>query len=274
MKSFTELLEENRGVITQRLYLGYDWDKLMPRVRGRESARVGGFKDEQAWTFLAACGYAMGGAEGVARLTKTIIGADMPQQNDAKIWFEVSPLTPRKPEGPTHLDLALGTITRRESSGRMTKSGIKLAEHPSPWISFCEMKWDSDMSARVTHDPHRNQLVRVIENALCFQSNGRYADNVHMVLVTSEIPRNTSANGRTYRATFQEYKDDHTNVLNDLNSSIVGKRSELDWTYPADMAERVNTLFLHWHTYSELFENIPDSAISGQLKEFWDRFGG
>ena len=134
--------------------------------------------------FLAACGYAIVGADGVARLTKILTGADL-YQRYPKIWMEAMPLPPRKQEGNTHLDLAIGTIRGRGE----TKGGIELDDVSEPWICFCEMKMYSDLSHDVTHDLHRNQLARVAENALCFQHRGRYADRVDVALVTPKTFR-------------------------------------------------------------------------------------
>lgn len=59
--------------------------------------------------------------------------------------------------------------------------GIQPAPGAS-WVCFCEMKWYSDLSTKVTHDLHRNQLAHVIENAVAFASAP--LDQVHVVLVT------------------------------------------------------------------------------------------
>ena len=91
--------------------------------------------------------------QGVTMLTRALTGSNQREPPNPKIWFEVLPIPPRKREGQTHLDLALGTIAKREG----TESGIELDDVESPWICFCEMKWHSDISYRVTHDIHRNQ---------------------------------------------------------------------------------------------------------------------
>ena len=167
-----ELLLEHCGALKPHLFLGkVDRDKLIDRFEKAEQGCSDSFNDEKVWTFLVACGYAMGGAEGVASLARKITGKDLAQPEHNKIWFEVLPKPPREREGNTNLDLALGAIRRRGN----TKSGVKFAAHSVPWICFCEMKWGSDMSVGVTWDAGRNQLIRVIENALCFQANHQYA---------------------------------------------------------------------------------------------------
>ncbi len=132
--------------------------------------------DEKLWTWLLACGYAAGGPRGVLRLAGGLTGLDSGDDQHA-IWFEVQPPSPRRGEGNTHLDLALGDLALREG----TDGGIQPAPGAS-WVCFWEMKWYSDLSTKVTHDLHRNQLAHVIENAVAFASAP--LDQVHVVLVT------------------------------------------------------------------------------------------
>ncbi|MDE2705558.1 MAG: hypothetical protein OXI35_10855, partial [Gemmatimonadota bacterium] len=190
MPSLAALIRKHSAEITKRLHLsGGRWCRLPERIAKCEEGQV--CEDEQLWTFLAACGYAIAGAEGVKKLTKILTGSDLPQPDCAKIWMEVLPFPPRKQESNTNLDLALGTIKRREGK----TSGIKLGSQSPSWICFCEMKWYSDIATRTTHDIHRNQLARVIENALYFNDNDgdrhsdcmdgdRYSDCVYVALVT------------------------------------------------------------------------------------------
>ena len=193
MPSLTGLLEENRDAITQCLYLGGErWSRLPERIRSYEAEHASPelFKDEQVWTFLAACGYAIAGAEGIEKLTKILTGLDLTQPKDAKIWMEVLPFPPRKREGNTNLDLALGTIKCRDE----TTGGIKLGSQSPSWICFCEMKWYSDISTSTTHDIHRNQLARVVENALYFNDGDRLSDCVYVALVTPKAFKKPSEN--------------------------------------------------------------------------------
>ena len=207
MPSLTGLLEENRDAITQCLYLGGErWSRLPERIRPYEAEHASPelFKDEQVWTFLAACGYAIAGAEGIEKLTKILTGLDLTQPKDAKIWMEVLPFPPRKREGNTNLDLALGTIKCRDE----TTGGIKLGSQSPSWICFCEMKWYSDISTSTTHDIHRNQLARVVENALYFNDGDRLSDCVYVALVTPKAFKNREVNSRLYQYKFEEYEAD------------------------------------------------------------------
>lgn len=126
------------------------------------------------------------------------------------------------------------------------------------------MKWNSDISESVEHDVGRNQLARVIENALCFHKSGRYADSVYVALVTPAVFKEQYSERRLYQDKFREYGADYANILNDLNSGLP-KRSH----YPASINERLKTLTLHWVTFDDLFKSIPDSPLSDALKAFW-----
>ncbi len=227
--------------------------------------------DEQLWTFLAACGYAIRGAEGVAEFTKIIAGSDLPQSDNPRILLEAMPMSPRKKEGNTRLDLAIGTIRRRGE----TKGGIELNNGSDSWICFCEMKMYSDLSHDVTHDPHRNQLARVAENALCFQCRGRYADRVYVALVTPKTFKCAPVKSRLYQYKFREYEANRGHLLKDIDSCRIDTRHDpQDWFYPQDMADRINRLELRWLTYEELFTKVPDSAISEGLKKFQEKHCG
>ena len=134
MQSLADLLEKNRDAIAQCLYLSDGrWSRprnnLPERIRSYEAEHASPelFKDEQVWTFLAACGYAIAGAEGVKKLTKILTGSDLSQPDCAKIWMEVLPFPPRKREGNTNLDLALGTIKCRDETTGVNKARISIS---------------------------------------------------------------------------------------------------------------------------------------------------
>ena len=270
MKPLTDLLEEHRAVIEKRLHLGYvHWEDLIRKLGVRERSARGVFRDEPVWTFLAGCGYAISGAEGLASITNILTGVDLPQPDDARIWLEVLPLPPRDDEGSTHVDLAIGTVTRRGTS----RSGISLRRAPQTWICFCEMKWDSDISLSVTYDPNRNQLARVIENAICFQDNGRYSDEVHVALVTPAMFKRPDGGFRAYQGTFRGYESDRARLQHDLDACQLAKQDRANWEYPANIGDRIYGLNLKWGTYEELFSGIPSSAISDGLQSFWQKYG-
>ena len=270
MEPLAELLEEHRDEIEQRLHLGYvHWEDLMRKIGAQERSDQGAFRDEKAWTFLAGCGYAISGTEGMASITNILTGADLPQPDGAKIWLEVLPLPPRKREGTTHIDLAVGSIARRGNS----RGGIYLRRGPQTWICFCEMKWASDISLCVTYDPNRNQLARVIENALCFQDQGRYSDVVHVALVTPAMFKRTDSEFRAYQGVFRGYESGRARLRHDLDTCRLDKRDRADWKYPVGADDRVEGLNLRWPTFEELFSGIPSSAISEGLQAFWKKYG-
>lgn len=270
MNSLAEILMKYHDEIIKYLYIGdAGWDKMIDRIERQERSSSHDFADEQIWTFLVGCGYAMAREQGVAMLTRTLTGSNQREPTNPKIWFEVLPIPPRKGEGKTHLDLALGTIARREG----TESGIELDDVESPWICFCEMKWHSDISSRVTHDVHRNQLARVIENALCFQRTGRYAEKVYVTLVTPLLYCNASLKSRLYQYKFEEYNTNRTCLIDDLNACVLEKRDQPDWSFPSNSNRRVMSLLLRWATYDELLKNLPESVIVTRLKNFWRQHG-
>lgn len=251
--------------------MGYAlWDDLRGRVEKQEDRPAGDCVDEQLWTFLVGCGYAIAGEDGIAQLTRALTESNLGVPDNAKIWFEVLPVPPRKKEGETHLDLALGTIAVRVG----TESGIRLDDVRSPWVCFCEMKWYADISVSVTYDVHRNQLARIMENAVCFQNSGRYADQVHVTLVTPSSFRNAQLKSRLYQYKFEEYKANPASFIADLEACALEKNEQPDWFYPPDLAERVTALSLSWVTYDELFErSLPRSQIAEELQKFWDQYG-
>jgi len=264
MSSLAEALKTWHDQITKRLYVGYaNWDDLVARIKRQERKPPGCFADEQVWTFLVGCGYAAAGEQGVLELTKHLTGSLQRGPTSPTIWFECLPIPPRKREGATHVDLALGTIARREG----TESGIELDDTDSPWVCFCEMKWLSDISSRVRYDLHRNQLARVTENAICFRGAERYAQRAYVGLVTPAVFRDAACKSRLYQYKFEEYSRDTRSLLADLRACV------LDQGNPCDLAERVQNLSLRWTTYDELFADLPDSGIRPELTAFWAKHG-
>lgn len=274
MKSLPELLRNNQTEIFQRLFLPGDlWYKVVERIE-RLYASADECTDEQIWTFLAACGYAISGINGVEKLTKILTGTSLPQPDDAKIWMECRPRPTRTHERNTQIDFALGTVSLRTE----TKAGIELRSCSNSWICFCEMKWYSDLSLKVKHDINRNQLARVTENALFFngrtktfnQSAASYSDNVYVTLVTPKIFRKADAKSRLYQYKFDEYEAaDNAALLKDLESCISSMRNP-----SASIENQLERLAgLRWATYDDIFARLPDSAIRAELTRFWDKRG-
>ena len=269
MSTLTEVLTNQHDRIIERLQTSSaQWSSLMHHVtRVGQSANY--LSAEKLWTFLVACGYAMAGETGVRRLSELLTDSQQTTPDHPRIWFEPMPISPREREGATHIDLALGTIARRSG----TESGIELVPGAYSWICFCEMKWLSDISPKVTYDPHRNQLLRVIENALCFQRSGQYAERVHVTLVTPSVLRNGPVRSRLYQYKFEEYCVDPDQIMRELRESNLQTRSRDNWSYPPSVSQRVAQLSLHWVSYDKLFDNMPQSDIGAQLRGLWSRYG-
>ncbi|MDR0295756.1 MAG: hypothetical protein LBH91_06200 [Prevotellaceae bacterium] len=258
----SEKILQNHDKIREYLHCGYvNWDSLIEKIDRQERCSYDDFLDEQIWTFIVACGYAIAGKEGLKKLCSILTNrTDLLTE---KIWFEVLPSSPRKREGATHLDLAIGDICVRKG----TESGIELKNHKeSSWIAFCKMKWYSDISYNVSYDQQRNQLARVIENALFFEQENNFAKEVFVNLVTPKIFKETSNKSRLYCYKFREYDENPKNTLvNDLlNCELAFKRENFE----SLIQERISTLRLEWTTFDLLFDLIPESDISNEIKEF------
>jgi len=270
-------LDRHRGEIEPYLYVGRaKWENLIKSIRAQEQAQSPYFANEKVWTFLFSCGYAVNGKPGIRELTRIMTGADQVQPSHPQIWFEVLPIPPRKYEGNTSVDLALGTISPRKP----TKGGIQLdCLEQKTWVCFCEMKFYADIASDTTHDSQRNQLLRVIENALCFQNSEIHAERVYVTLVTPEIFRNAELKSKLYQYKFEEYQSNCISIISDLNGCSSNIRREANWRYPVDMARRTVDLNLNWVTYEELFDHMPhpieafQSEIYSELSSFWERYG-
>ena len=276
------LLERNADTI--RKYLSTSdaqWAGLLQAANRVWDKECEDLRDERVRTFVLASGYAAAGESGVAALTEVLTGVPVSDLQlveagsspgglaESCIWLECMPIPALKREGSIHVDLALGSIARRAK----TEGGIELANVKLPWVCFCEMKWCADISPDVKHFVHRNQLLRLIENALCFQNNGRCAEQVFVTLVTPAHLRNAPVKSRLYHYKYEEYSTDRRAILWDLmgSSSTDQRRHEPGWFYPSSLPERVERLTLRWVTYDDLVEKLPQSPIWGGVREFWQQ---
>ena len=250
-------LMEHKGEVCEYFYTTNEqWTDLIQH-RKRPQA-------EKVLTFLIGCSYALSGEQGVETLTKILTGLALNQPAHPMIWFEAQPMPPRVNEGNTHLDLALGAIAKREG----TASGIRFDDSAPSWICFCEAKFDSDISPGVEYDSNRNQLARVIENAICFQNSGKYPNDVYMTVIT---PKAFSHKRSLLEEKFSAYKSNPKSLLYDLNQCSLTKRGKTDWFYPYNVAERITkNLKLRWVYFEDLVENLPDSDISEHVKDLWN----
>jgi hypothetical protein len=260
----SDKISENYEKIRERLHCGYaNWDGLIERIKKQECNSSENFLDEQIWTFIVACGYSIAGKEGLKKLCSIL--TNRTDITTEKVWFEVLPLSPRIKEGSTHIDLAIGDIQIRKG----TESGIELILKENSWIAFCEMKWYSDISINVSYDQHRNQLARVIENALFFESNNNFAEKVFVNLVTPEIFKDSSNKSRLYSYKFEEYQKS-TKALEDdfINCKLEFRNRD----FKNNIQNRISALKLKWTTFDSLFDSLPESDISHEIKKFEEKY--
>lgn len=263
MELFKKLLE-NQNEIKKYLYCGYvNWDSMIERIKRQECCPCDDFYDEQIWTFIVACGFAIAKEEGLKTLCK-LLTEDENLKTD-KIWIEVLPKSTRKNEGQTHLDLAIGNIKLRTG----TKSGIELMQNKNSWIAFCEMKWYSDISTNVTYDKYRNQLARVIENAILFNDNNCYPTKVYVNLISPDIFKQSGNKSRLYSYKFEEYVKSSKVIENDLKNCMLDFSNQ---NMKSQIYNRISVLELKWTTFDELFKYIPESKISCEIKNFESKF--
>lgn len=274
--SLEELLEDP----TECLYVGKaDRYGLVAKIDAEEKQPSGDCcEDEQLWTFLVACGFAAAKDHGVHSLTKLLTGVERPLPQNPKIWFEVGPIPPRVGERASWLDLAIGCL------GTRSAGGVELSPNDDPWACFCECKWYSDLANDVSNDVHRDQLSRLIESLLCFQGvasgSRHFLQHLHLTLITPACfkPINDVAmpRSRMYQYKFDEYVTQKAAaILRDIDGCSLPKRNEARFAYPPrrDLEERIERLALRWVTFDDLFVSLPDSALRGQIAEFWRAHG-
>ena len=127
------------------------------------------------------------------------------------------------------------------------------------------MKWYSDLSTKVTNDLHRNQLARVIENAVAFGSEPLH--HVHVALVTPASFRESRS--RFYAYKFEEYEQDTSALVRDLRRCCLEPAYRVD-----DLEVRLERLHLHWVTFDALFDEMPESDLAAPIRSFRCRFDG
>jgi len=200
------------------------------------------------------------------------------------IYLEAIPEHPRDKDGDTHLDISFGNIQNRKS----TKNGIEFNSEKNqineenkkpddkpekkPWVCFVEGKLYSDCSKDITHDPFRNQIIRVIDNLLCFhylenkndkQSNKYFPENLYFVLLT---PRAFKEHKKTrlYGYKYLDYYDEenkkikHENIINDLLEyrDEINDEKYIEKIKKYNDSEKIeNNLKINWVTYEEIIED-------------------
>ncbi|MBP7735465.1 MAG: hypothetical protein KA369_05775 [Spirochaetes bacterium] len=267
-----ELLRKYKHDISSYAYFGFsNWDNMIDKIENYSLHEIYPIdidsRDEQILTFLLVCGYSIIGEAGVEKITDILTSNKNNSFHYNKLWFKPIPISPRLNEGRFHIDLALGNISLRNDIQRLIE--LDIAENS--WVCFCDMKWYSDISYGIANDIHRNQLARAIEAALSFQRNGTYVDKIFITLVTPEIFINPTNKSRLYQYKFQEYMENSNHIIDDIKRSCLAKNDkDYKWFYPEMIEERTEKLSLHWMSYEYLFNEIPESPISMELKCFFE----
>lgn len=174
--------------------------------------------------------------------------------SDCELWLEAQPISPRKGEGNSQIDLALGSIMGRPP----TTIGLQ----PAPsggHVCFAEAKVLSDCSTTVTNDLARNQLARVIENLLTFQCGELTPSAIVFTLLTPRFFRDVAPQSRLYGYTYRDYQTEPASVLEDIQRSTIAQRSDRGWRYP-ELDRRLEALTFHWASYEDVFALDPDLA--------------
>ncbi len=202
--------------------------------------------NEKVWTFFIT--NILANSQYKIEFMKQFCGGHLMLKSALDVWFEAEPIPPRIDEGNSKIDLCFGSIRKREN----TSLGIEFdLMGEESWVCFVEAKYFSDCSTTVSNDPLRNQIVRVIENLLCFQADGKYPEKLFFTLLT---PRRFKENpkSRLYGYKMEEYKEIN-NILCDIALSNLKIREQAHWSYPC-LKERVKLLHLNWVCYEDIFE--------------------
>ncbi len=269
------LCEDRLSTIFPRQRLA---SRILARLQVYEKAgNAAALNDEQVWTMLFSYGYVCcdGGHLGLLAsvLTERDCGEGAGPPPGSRAWLEMLPMAARlgkagESESNSEIDLMLGDISLRQGC----RSGV--AYEPSGdgrgWVCFVEAKWLSDIAARTKHDPHRNQLARVIEAAAVFQGQRQLPKKVQVTLLTPACFKNDAglSGTRLYAYKFHEYQQDREHLIKDVNSAKIPPRRTATWAYPDGTDQRLRNLSLHWVTYESVLAAMPDSEYKVVLCQF------
>ena len=232
---------------------------------------------EEIWTFIIACAYAYSGKEGIQQLTSILCQIPLSEIHNCyeKAYIEYMVKTPRKgiqgdALGNSVIDLALGCIdiTKKRMIHYKPDNAV------NDWICLVEMKLFDDIQATSGKNPIRNQLVRIIEDAITFQKHGHniFPNKVHVTLVTPALFQEETES-RLYGIKFEKYHNtsqntvDVNSILTDISKTRMNKRNEPKWKYPDNIKDRLEiNLSLHWVTFEDIIEGIPENEIKNPIQ--------
>jgi hypothetical protein len=272
-----DYLESNSGRIRDKIETtDSQWKSFLKRLKNQELQGYKDFYDEQVWTFLVMSWYADNNTERIRKLVHTItLNKNLNVGENDKIWLEALPIPPRMKEGNTNIDMALGAIELRELGKQDPHSekkgnGIKYSGD-GEFICFCEMKWYSDIDKSVTHDRHRNQMIRLIENALNFRNDdNRLPNQVFVTLITPNIFKKREPKSRFYAYKFEEYKKDKKAVTDEMKNCCLKLRYENE----DELESRAGRLILNWVTYEDIIQQIGNDELGIMIKNFYKKYCG
>ena len=213
--------------------------------------------DEQLWTFLTAALI----AEKPHEYIQLFCGDTVSLPAVGRIVCEAEPLSTRSGsvEGNTVLDIAFGHVVPRalragdSATPQNTLAGIAYGAHANnSWVCFVEAKYLSDCGCKVTHDPLRNQLTRVIENLLCFQTDGQMPSRLYFALLTPRVFRDNPT-ARLYGYKMRDYADRDA-IKTDIEACPLLRRTTRGYTFP-DTTPRIGALVaLRWVTFEDVLK--------------------
>lgn len=196
--------------------------------------------------------------------------------SNIKYGIEAQPLTHREKEGNTYLDLAMGSIKKRGN----TESGIELdTTNKEQDFVFCEAKWKSDLSVGVSKCSIRNQLQRVIENALIFAGEN-FKGNIFVTLITPELYKKhyeLGLNTRFYSCKYFEYKGNikgtflrELDLIKELRVIPFNdeKGVERKSKYREIVEKNLDKLILNWVTFEELLTEISNDILKNEYEKY------
>jgi len=270
-------LQTNSTKIRQKIETtNLQWNAFLKRLEEQEQLKQPDYHDEQVWTFLIMSWYADGSSDRIKKLAKILTCNDnLVVGEDDKIWLEALPIPPRMKEGNTNLDMAIGRIARRplgkgDPHSAPPGNGIQYAGGKG-YVCFCEMKWYSDIDTKVTHDRHRNQLIRVIENALAFRScDNKFPDQLYVTLVTPQIFKDRDPMSRFYAYKFREYTKHRNIMIEEIKACSLKMR----YADEGEIVRRLKILKLNWVTYEDLMHHIEDDELGSMIKKFHQDYLG
>ena len=209
------------------------------------------YKNEGVWTFLVAD--ILSTSSNRNYYIELFCDSGIELDLDPDIWFEAMPTPPRTgksgyPE-KTHVDLAFGNIKKRGDTG----AGIEFYQNKKDsWVCFVEAKLEEDVSTGTIHDDKRNQIIRIIDNLICFQKNGKFPQKLFFAMLTPRSYRDKPTE-RHYGFLINRYKNPKY-IMDDISLSQKPERHQPDWNYPEDPEDRIKLLKITWVTYEEILE--------------------